>query len=134
MKSRSFANMLLTALFFAGLTSCYAQGPITAKVPFDFVAGEKTLPAGTYVFRDALPNNQTELALTDGRGHGALASASTNDLSEAGNKLVFRHYGESYFLGDIYSPAGRLHFAPGRAESKLAQTASAQQVTVVVGD
>ena|SRR5579872_6889376 len=134
MKHRSLAYMAIAAFFLAGLATCYAQQTISVKVPFDFVAGEKTLPAGAYVIREALPNNQTNFAVTDGKGHGALATAASLDGSDTGSKLVFRHYGESYFLSDIFTSSGRLHFAAGRAESKLTRSASVQQVTVPVGD
>jgi hypothetical protein len=134
MSSRSYSYLAAAVLFFAAVGMVQAQGPITAKIPFDFVASGKTLPAGTYIFRDALPNSETQLAILDGHGHGAMASATALDSSETGSRLVFRKYGESYFLADIFSPTGRLHFAASRAEAKLAQTASAQSIPIPVGD
>lgn len=135
MRSKSSFYLATAVLFFAVAGIAHARGPITAKIPFDFVAGGKTLPAGTYVFRDALPNSETQLAISDGHGHGIMAAAADLDWTKTGSKLVFRKYGESYFLGDIYSPGGRLHFAAGRAESKLVQSAAIEQpVEVFVGD
>ena len=134
MSSRSYSYLAAVALLFAGLGVAQAQQTMTAKIPFDFVASGHALPAGTYVFRAALPNNNETLAILDGRGHGAVAGANSLDWQQTGQKLVFRKYGEQYFLADIYSPTGRLHFTPSRSESKLAQTAEAQNVSVAIGD
>lgn len=134
MSSRSYSYLAAVALLFAGLGVAQAQQAVTAKIPFDFVAAGHELPAGTYVFREALPNNNQTLAILDGRGHGALAGASNLDWRQTGDKLVFHKYGEQYFLADIYSPTGRLHFAESRTESKLAKSAELQSVSVAVGD
>lgn len=134
MSSRSYSFLAAAVLLFAGFGVAQAQQTTTAKIPFDFVASGHTLPAGTYVFRRALPNNDQTLAILDGRGHGVVAGASNLDWQQTGEKLVFRKYGEQYFLADIYSDSGRLHFSPSRAESKLAQTAEMQNVSVKVGD
>ena len=107
---------------------------MTARIPFDFVAAGHALPAGSYVFTRALPNNDQSLAILDGRGHGVVAAASNLDWQQTGGKLVFHKYGEQYFLADIYSPSGRLHFTPSRSESRLAQTAAIESVSLGVGD
>jgi hypothetical protein len=125
----------LAAVFLMGAMSiAHAQGLVRATIPFDFVASGKSMPAGTYIFRDALPYSDTQLAILDGKGHGVLASAATLESNDIGNKLIFRKYGESYFLADVFSPAGRLHFAPGRTEAKLAQFASVESIAVAVGE
>jgi hypothetical protein len=134
MSSRSYSYLAAVALLFAGLGVAHAQQAVTAKIPFDFVASGQTLPAGTYVFREALPNNNQTLAILDGRGHGVVAGANNLDWQETGQKLVFHKYGEQYFLADVYSPTGRLHFTESRSESKLAKSAELQSVSIAVGD
>ena len=133
MSSRSYFFLAAVALLFAGLGGAQAQ-TATAKIPFDFVASGRTLPAGTYTLHRALPNNDQTLAIFDGRGHGVVAGASNLDWQQTGDKLVFRKYGEQYFLADIYSASGRLHFNPSRSESKLERSAEVQTVSVNVGD
>jgi hypothetical protein len=134
MNSRSYSYLAAIALLFAGLGVAQAQQAVTAKIPFDFVASGQTLPAGTYLFHQALPNSNQTLAIRDSHGHGAIAGASSLDSQETGVTLVFHKYGERYFLADLYSLSGRLHFAESRSESKLAKSAELQNVSVAVGD
>jgi hypothetical protein len=134
MRTKRYAYIAAAVLFFANLGLAHAETPVKASIPFDFVAGGKAMPAGTYTFRDALPSSNTQLALSDGRGHGVLAAATMLDTHEPGSKLVFRKHGDSYFLSDVFSPTGRLHFNSDRSESKLAKSASNETVSIPVGD
>jgi hypothetical protein len=134
MSNRRSAYMGAVLLLFVSIGIAHAQVPVTATVPFDFVASGKTMPAGTYVFREALPNNDTQFAISDGRGHGILASAASLDTYDPGSKLLFRKHGDSYFLSDIFSPSGHVHFGMDRTESKLAQSASTEVISVPSGD
>ena len=75
---------------------------IVANVPFGFVAGGASLPAGEYVVGEV---NSTVLMVTN--------KASTNKAlvftvgkaqtqGEAAAKLVFRRYGDTYFLAEVW--------------------------------
>ena len=132
MSRRSYSFAALAVLFFATAGMSHAQNLVKAKIPFDFIASGKTMPAGTYVFQDALPNSQTEVALRDGNGHGVVVLATALETNEPGSSILFRKYGESYFLADIFSPSGRLHFGTGHAEKKLIKTADAQLIPIAV--
>lgn len=134
MSNRRSAYIGAVLLLAVSIGIAHAQVPVTATIPFDFVASGKTMPAGTYVFHEALPNNQTTFAINDGRGHGTLASAATVEFQDQGSKLLFRKHGDSYFLSDIFSSSGHVHFGIDRAESKLAQSASTQMISVPSGD
>ncbi len=76
----------------------------SADVPFSFIVGEKTLPAGKYVVTamtssgDALLINSRDaqssaIRLSNGleRGRGATTA-----------KLVFHRYGQRYFLAEVW--------------------------------
>jgi hypothetical protein len=134
MSNRRSAYTGAVLLLFASIGIAQAQVPVTATIPFDFVASGKTMPAGTYIFHEALPNNDREFAISDGRGHGALASAASLDFHDEGSKLLFRKHGDSYFLSDIFTPSGHVHFGMDRTESKLAKSASTQMISVPSGD
>jgi hypothetical protein len=134
MSNRRSAYIGAVLLLFVSIGIAHAQVPITATIPFDFVASGKTLPAGRYVFFPALPHSQSQFAINDGRGHGALASAAILDFHDEGSKLLFRKHGDSYFLSDIFTSSGHAHFGVDRAESKLAQSASTQTISVPSGD
>jgi hypothetical protein len=134
MSSRGYSWILAATLLVLGLGIARAQTPVRANIPFDFSAGDKTLPAGTYVFWNALPHNDAQYAIGDGRGHSALAMANSVDWRSSGSKVVFRKYGESYFLSDVFTPSGQTHFAISRAEKKFVQTAGAETITVPIGN
>lgn len=132
MKGKLFAFLAAAALCVGSVGMAQAQNPVRASIPFDFVVSGKTMPSGTYVFQQALPNSVRTLAVHDGKGHGAMAWATTQDYTELGEKLVFRKHGDEYFLSDIYSPSGRLHFTAGRSESKLSKATDVTTVSIPV--
>lgn len=134
MSSKRFAYIAVAVLFVASLGLAHAQVPVRANIPFDFVASGKTMPAGTYTFHEALPNSNTELAVGDGRGHGVLISAPALEVYETGSKLLFRKHGDTYFLSDIFSASGHLHFKEDRTELKLEQSAAVETISVPMGD
>ena len=78
-----------------------AQEPaVQVKVPFNFTAGDKQLPAGTYSITLASPGivefqNKDRHIL-----HGTTALQNFTK-SEDGGKLVFTKYGNRYFLHEI---------------------------------
>lgn len=106
---------------------------LRVNVPFEFQVDGKTLPAATYIIRGALPNNKSALAFL-GQGTGALAVANQVDTSVTGSKLVFHKIGDEYFLSDVVSLEGTLHFAPSKAETKLVEAANQQSVTTIPGN
>jgi hypothetical protein len=82
---------------------------IKAEIPFDFSVGETKLPAGTYsISRMGQNSDHSVIVITgdDGRAKAIRLSNSAQRL-HARNKatLVFRHYGDQYFLFQVW-PAG----------------------------
>ena len=110
---------------------------LTAKIPFEFSASGKTLPAGDYsvVMSTGLQSivqvrnvamSTGVLALTGSLGGG--------DRSRAGEpRLVFNDYGSHYVLSQVwdgYSATGR-EFTKSRSERELAKTASAKRIEIL---
>ena len=99
----------LTAIFaiFLGLavTGVYAQAPskVQVNIPFEFSAGNTTLPSGVYSIK-RLSGNYLALHSTDGKS-SVILNAPLNLTSvdeKAGERLVFKKYGEEYFLSQIW--------------------------------
>jgi len=94
----------ISALFF-GVSAAHAQQPILqAAIPFNFVAGNKVLPAGHYLLRE-WDKSSTVVALRD--LDEPIASFSTTNacsLNEPAksSKLVFHRIGNEYFLYQIW--------------------------------
>lgn len=77
---------------------------IAADVPFEFIVGSKTLPAGSYVLAPATSNGAGVMIRT--REGKSLAVRLTNSIQGKINKtnprLVFRRYGQTYFLAEVW--------------------------------
>ena len=127
----------LFALFFAAgvvlsaATAAQAQ-TLKVNVPFDFVVNGNKLPADAYIIRDVLSTDSRGVVFLGSR-QGVQARASAMDSTVTGTKLVFRKLGDEYFLSDVVSLHGALHFAPSRYETKRIRTV-AQSLTTVSAD
>lgn len=99
---------------------------VRAKIPFDFIVGNTTLPAGSYeitpVFTDAIAISNSEAS------HAVLSMVSADSTqSRSGAVLVFQKHGSSYFLCEILGgPSGKLNVA--LPESKLEKRARALEL------
>lgn len=124
--------MLIVALALAtAAVSANAQSrnEVMASVPFEFVVGDKTLPAGEYnvraITRDALIIQGTE----NGKSAIRLSNETEKSKKSTHARLVFRCYGQKYFLAQVWNgdTVGR-DLAKSRQEraiereSNLAQT------------
>jgi hypothetical protein len=97
---------------------------ITAKIPFDFTVGDKTLTACAYSIRQPDVNDHYLLSVR-GEDRQAIANGFTNAIqankAAAQTKLVFHKYGDRYFLSEILfegDDTGR-QFLKSHAEREL---------------
>lgn len=75
---------------------------IVAEVPFQFMVGNRPVPAGTYIVKPALEGPST-LAIENEKAnvHAAFFVTEENTATGKGNSLVFHKYGDRYFLSGI---------------------------------
>jgi hypothetical protein len=93
---------VLSLLVSAG--SAFAQTTkIKVDVPFNFVVNRTTMPAGTYTIADVGVGSTLVVRGTDNRSV-KLVNASYDHASKPSDrtKLVFRCYGNRYFLSQIW--------------------------------
>jgi hypothetical protein len=133
-KSYLTTVLMLTCLFGVGV-SAHAQDAdaVVVSVPFEFVAGGATLPAGEYRVSRVNPGVSRELAI---RGYNK-GSAFLLPLAFDGGfanepTLSFEHVGGKYFLSKIKTPSGvytmpasREMVMLGKANSPSPSTSSA---------
>ena len=123
MKKSYFAAVLtLTCLLGVGI-SANAQDPegVSVKVPFEFVAGGATLPAGTYTVGRISIDGSSGIAIRT-YGHGAFALPIVVDGTPAkALKLSFERVGDMHFLTEADTPGGVYTFALPKAMVALAQ-------------
>jgi hypothetical protein len=132
MLTRALAILgLAIALWAPALQGQMSEG-IKAHVPFDFIVGETTLPAGQYVFR-ASPNPAVLLVRREGGSEAAmvLSKPTENRANARAKKAVFNRYGDQYFLSEVWAESitGRQLPEPIE-EGLLARTHPKQHVTI----
>lgn len=86
-----------------------SRNEVRASIPFEFVIGDKTLPAGEYnvrtITRDALMIQGTD----NGKSAIRLSAATEESKKRTHARLVFHCYGQRYFLAQVWNgePVGR---------------------------
>jgi hypothetical protein len=141
MKTRALVMagmMALTAM--ASTRVAQAQELLVVNIPFDFVAGNMTLPAGEYSIKVSAP--ERTLLLIDGKDAAASSFLNTNAVAtteiQTESKLIFNRYGDRYFLSQVWTEGnsrGRQLLKSPR-EKEMAQIAKIEtqgQVTLVAG-
>lgn len=120
MKTAIYKMMVLVVLLAIPATILYAQPTGTwFKVPFPFTVGDKAMPAGEY-FVEALYWNAVAFHRSDGKAVLVTIAQSREPRNVTTPKLVFRHYGNVYFLAEVQFNADSARaFAPGKEEIEL---------------
>ena len=92
---------ILLGLAVAGVQA-QAPSKVEVNIPFEFSAGTKTLQPGVYSIK-RLSGNYLTLRSADGKSSVILnALASLTSLDDKGERLVFKKYGDQYFLSQIW--------------------------------
>ncbi len=117
------AVMLLFCCGMALTAHAQAEGKVVVTVPFEFMAGGQTLPAGTYTIGRAFPETSSALLISGGT-HGLFALPAAFD-GGAGNKvqLSFEDVGGTHLLSAVTTEAGTYTIATGPAAASLSRLA-----------
>jgi hypothetical protein len=93
---------------------------IEIQIPFDFVAGHTHMQAGRYTVRRVSSESETALLIQseDGRKSATLITNAGGEMPERA-QVVFRQYGEQYFLAEVSLPGtSSVRIAPKTKEEK----------------
>jgi hypothetical protein len=95
--------VILATLSLAG-TSLVAQSkpPIKVSVPFNFVAGAKTLPAGEYQVQADRPHLAWIQSADSKTVLNLISNSAENAQMNGVAALKFNRYGDRYFLSQIW--------------------------------
>jgi len=103
------------------------EGTVIAKIPFEFVAAGKTLPAGTYTVSRV--SSGSELLISS-RDSGVFVIPVVRDSTPVDNPLVtFDKVSDTYLLREVNTPLGTFIIDTHREESKLAQAKQHDSMT-----
>lgn len=133
MKSQMLMLATLVALVLSAGSTFAQSSPSTFTVPFDFVAGTTTMPAGEYHISNG-PASGT-LSFRGGDRHTIQVSAGNIETlnASAQTKLVFHRYGGRYFLSQLWIEGENLaHEVPiGSQERERARKSDSKSIAVI---
>ena len=121
---KSYLTVVLTLTCLLGLgISARAQDEdkIAVNVPFEFVAGGETLPAGTYSVSRVSPETTPALVIRSYDNSVFLLPIAFDGAPADHAELSFEHVGEKYFLSKVETLAGVYTIGTPRPMTKVAQ-------------
>jgi hypothetical protein len=111
---------LLGSILLLMATMASAQ-TIHFTMPFSFVAGNKSLPAGDYTIELNRENHSMIFRSEDPTGNNAvmLATSSVGAADPDKTYAVFKRYGAHYFLASVWREGAGQTVTPGKLEREL---------------
>ena len=135
MKSVRYAVITLLALLTVSAAAQRVQPTGTwFKVPFSFIVGGQTLPAGNYLVEGLAWNAVAFYPAKDKNGLIVLGQQATR-TQETPAKLVFHRYGDHYFLASAELP--NMYYArafpTAKSEARIAKSQPHPQNVEITG-
>jgi len=128
---------ILALAFLATTQVARAQEPLLASIPFQFTAGQMTLPAGEYRVQNTGEAPFLLIQRTDGSAATyVMSNAVQVKKPQTQSKLIFHRSGKRYFLSQVWVEGhSRGRQLPPSAKEKeqalLARNEAPDQVTIV---
>ena len=120
-KKAALAGALFVML---SATTAFAQ-TMRVSVPFPFKAGETALPPGSYVVKADAACSRLAIHSLDGKaGTSLVVVHASRTVREDTGKLIFRKYGSTYFLGEMWgaAQASGVQLMRSKVEQEMART------------
>jgi hypothetical protein len=131
MKNLRSVLVALAVLFMA--TAAHAQSKVATTIPFNFMAGDRAYPAGSYI----LSNDASVLWITGAEQTSVTLSNACERLTPSTTtKVVFSRMGGAYFLKQIWREGdsrGR-ELPRSKSEVRLAQNHEKSEPVIVAAN
>lgn len=135
MKKQAFRIFMMLRLFAVlAVASVHAQSPVglVADIPFNFMVGETSLPAGEYTVEPGrIAPTFLMIQSADDRLYATIATSAVQASAIQGKaKLVFHQYGDQCFLAQVWTPGdnvGRLLHDVGTGDGIVQGQASGRE-------
>ncbi|HEX8175407.1 MAG TPA: hypothetical protein VF543_09830 [Pyrinomonadaceae bacterium] len=139
---KSFVVVMLAVSLVSLTAQAQSANQLKASIPFSFIIGNQTLPAGEYTVKYVNQSSGKSALLfksVDGRT-SRIVNMNTAQANRAEMKasLVFNQYGESYFLSEVWTGSDQygLSLPKSSAERRMKNgelsKLEAQRVTVAL--
>lgn len=127
---------LVVMLSGMGAAQLDSRSKIAVQVPFEFVVANKVVPAGEWVVQIAIEEGNVLDIRNAHTNAGVFSTSSRTEAKQPASHyaLVFKRYGDRYFLSGISLQGSRVGYRlrESKAEAELrAQNASATEETVL---
>ena len=102
-KSVVIIAVALVSATFLGISQNLPK--VVADIPFSFMAGEKTLPAGSYQFKEG--NTPKQITIRDNKTNESIIVLVLTRISASSGKeveIVFDKVGTEHYLSEIQMP------------------------------
>jgi hypothetical protein len=91
---------------------------LQAEVPFNFTVGYKQLPSGNYIIK-CNSGGVITVESIDHQRRVVVTSITKPESTRGDDKLIFRKYGDHYFLGKVSSSAFSADFPSSKLETSV---------------
>jgi hypothetical protein len=119
-KIYSMAILTLVCVFGLGISARAQDQQVLTKVPFDFVAGGKAMPAGTYTV-SRIVGPQSGFVIRGYDKSAFVLPMVFDGVTSDHAGLAFEHVGDSYVLSKIETLEGVYTVGTPRPMTKVAQ-------------
>lgn len=134
---KKYSVVAVTLLFCCGMAlTAHAQeeGKVVVTVPFEFIAGSKTLPAGTYTIGRLSLDTGSPLVISSRTNSSFVMPAAFDGAAGDKVRLSFEHVGETYLLSAVATETGTYSIAAGPAAASLSRLAKMKSHDSMKGD
>lgn len=125
--------VVVTLVVLSGMAAAQLIGStkVVAQVPFEFMVANKTVPAGEYTVQAFMDGNTLVIRNAEAKVGLVSPSSQSEGKQDASNyALVFKHYGDRYFLSGIKLEGSKITYRlpESKVEAELrAQNAPATE-------
>jgi hypothetical protein len=135
LKTIGILSFLLMLTVVSVCAQSQTKGALT--IPFDFIVGQKTLPAGEYIVEPNRRDFDNVWLIQSKDGHTSALFVGRHVQSsetQEQTKLVFHKYGDQYFLSQVWTPGSTTgqEVNMTRTERDLAKKAVKRETVAVV--
>jgi hypothetical protein len=118
MKRFTLNALLAFASLFGALPAFSSTSAVRADVPFTFTVGSELLPSGSYIISRDVWGVVRIQSMDQSRASTSVTTIG-DAHSDGGDKLIFRKYGDHYFLGRVSTSAFSAHVPVSKTEKTI---------------
>lgn len=133
MKTCSMVLLAMIGLLGLSAGARAQEGRVVANIPYEFVAGSKTFPAGTYTITRVSPDKTLVLQIRNKETSqdSVFLLPVSSEAAVDQPHLSFEHVGGTYYLGRIATPAGAYILPMPKAAASLGKVKQSDAESVV---